>query len=160
MSYSIHVLIKCTGPINIITDIQQGLPTLYADRGKLKQIFSNLISNAIQAATESDKKPEIKFTAMSRLGDSSSTIQFEISDNGPGIDDDIVEQLFEPFYTTRSKGTGLGLAIVKGFIEQHHGQIYLETKEEGGGAICTILLPISELMTQDDSIDINKLKLN
>jgi signal transduction histidine kinase len=129
------------------TNIQQGLPTLYADSAKLRLILSNIISNSIQAASESGKQPEVTLSAMSRLGDKIPSIQIEISDNGPGIDSGKVEQLFEPFYTSRAKGTGLGLAIVKGFVEQHHGQISLGSNPNREGTICTILLPISELMT-------------
>ncbi len=130
----------------IHVDIQQGLPTIYADSGKLRLILSNVISNAIQAAAESGKQPEVTLSAMSRLGDKIPSIQIEISDNGPGIESEKVEQLFEPFYTSRAKGTGLGLAIVKGFIEQHHGEITLASNPNKEGAICTISLPISQLM--------------
>jgi len=132
----------------IHTNILQGLPTIYADSSKLRLILSNVISNAIQAAAESGKQPEITLSAMSRLGDKIPSIQIEISDNGPGIDSEKVEQLFEPFYTSRAKGTGLGLAIVKGFVEQHKGQITLGSNPNREGTICTILLPISELINQ------------
>jgi len=130
---------------NIQVNIQTGLPTLYADPGKLRLIFSNLISNAIQACTETDEQANVTLEVMSRLGESVQMIQVEIADNGPGIDADEVDQLFEPFYTTRAQGTGLGLAIVKGFIEQHHGEIHLQSNPNAKGAICTLLLPISIL---------------
>ena len=130
-------------------NIQQGLPTIYADLGKLRLILSNIISNAIQAAAESGKEPEIVLAAMSRLGDKVPSIQIEISDNGPGIDREKVTQLFEPFYTSRSKGTGLGLAIVKGFVEQHQGEIVLRSNPDKEGAICTVSLPISALMNNN-----------
>ena len=133
----------------ISIDIQQGLPTIYADPGKLRLILSNLLSNAIQAASESGQKPDVSLSAMSYLGGTVASIQIEITDNGPGIDDDKIEQLFDPFYTSRAKGTGLGLAIVKGFVEQHKGKITLQSNPESIGSISTILLPISELMTEE-----------
>lgn len=126
-------------------NIQTGLPTLYADHSKLRLIFSNLISNAIQAGTESTGTAEVIIDVMSRMGESTPTIQIEIFDNGPGINDENIEQLFEPFYTTRAQGTGLGLAIVKGFVEQHNGSINLRTNPDSKGAVCTVLLPISNL---------------
>ena len=132
----------------ISIEIQQGLPTIYADLGKLRLILSNLLSNAIQAASESGQKPEVSLNAMSHLGDTIPSIQIEIIDNGSGIDNNNIEQLFEPFYTSRAKGTGLGLTIVKGFVEQHKGKITLLSNPQGSGAICTILLPVSELMTE------------
>ncbi len=143
--------------INI--NIQKGLPTLYADSGKLRQIFSNLVSNAIQATSESGIQPIIRIDVMSRLGDSTPTIQVEISDNGPGIDDKNIEQLFEPFYTTRTTGSGLGLAIVKRLTEQHQGKIKLHAKSDQRGTLCTVLLPISKLLTveKDTSQDSSKI---
>ena len=123
---------------------------MYADSGKIRLILSNVISNAIQAATESGRKPEVMLTAMSCLGNKVPSIQIEISDNGSGINDDLVEQLFEPFYTSRAKGTGLGLAIVKGFVEQHKGHILLVSNPKKEGTICTITLPISALMNHTE----------
>ncbi len=136
-------------------NIQTGLPTLYADAGKLRQVFSNLISNAIHISSEAGVKPQIRIEVMSRLGDRLPSIQIEVIDNGPGIDNDRAEQLFEPFYTTRTRGSGLGLAIVRRFVEQHLGQVSLASGEEGG-AICTVLLPISELVTQIMEKEINE----
>jgi signal transduction histidine kinase len=68
-------------------------------------------------------------------------IEISISDNGPGVDEDKREQIFEPFYTTRADGTGLGLAIVKQTIEEHHGTITVQNCETGGGRF-TITLPL------------------
>jgi len=133
---------------DIHTEVQTGLPTIYADPGKLRQIFSNLISNAIHAASEAGRDPKVMIDVMYRLGDSIPTILVEITDNGPGINDEKVAQLFEPFYTTRAKGSGLGLAIVKGFVEQHLGTIRLRSREDATGALCIIELPVSELIAQ------------
>lgn len=133
---------------DVHTEVQTGLPTIYADPGKLRQIFSNLISNAIHAASEAGNEPVVVINVMYRLGDTIPTILIEISDNGPGIDDEKVTQLFEPFYTTRAKGSGLGLAIVKGFVEQHLGTIRLHSREDTTGTICSIELPVSELIAQ------------
>lgn len=133
---------------DIHTEVQTGLPTIYADPGKLRQIFSNLISNAIHAASEAGRDPRVMIDVMYRLGDSIPTILIEISDNGPGIDDKKVAQLFEPFYTTRAKGSGLGLAIVRGFVEQHLGTIRLQSRKDATGSLCSIELPVSELIAQ------------
>jgi len=138
---------------NIQVNIQTGLPTLYADPGKLRLVFSNLISNAVQACAETDEQVDVTLEVMSRLGGNVPMIQIEIFDNGPGIDPQQVEQLFEPFYTTRAQGTGLGLAIVKGFIEQHHGEIHLQSNPDAKGAVCTVLLPISMLTDLSNETD-------
>ena len=130
---------------DIRVNMQTGLPTLYADPGKLRLIFSNLISNAIQAGAAAGKQPIVRLEVMSRLGGNTPTIQVEVFDNGTGIDEQHVEQLFEPFYTTRAQGTGLGLAIVKVCIDQHHGEIDLRSNPDGEGAVCKVQLPISML---------------
>jgi len=130
------------------TEVQTGLPTIYADPGKLRQIFSNLISNAIHAASEFEQEPKVRIEVMFHLGGKVPTILIEITDNGPGIDDDKIAQLFEPFYTTRAKGSGLGLAIVKGFVEQHLGKIRLKSRVDDHGAVCIVELPVSELIAQ------------
>ena len=64
-----------------------------------------------------------------------------IQDTGEGIDPDLVDQFFEPFFTTRSEGTGLGLAIVRRLIEAHGGQISIANAETGG-AVVTVRLPL------------------
>ncbi len=126
--------------VEITTHYQPGLPTLYADATKLRQVFSNLLVNAIQATGE---KPEtvrrIAVYTRFRLTEQGPRIQVEIHDNGAGIDPAQQEHLFEPFFTTRAKGSGLGLAIVKRIIEQHQGLVRLQRREEGGTRAIVIL---------------------
>jgi signal transduction histidine kinase len=120
---------------------QAGLPTLYADATKLRQVFSNLISNAAQA-TEGIPNPRIVIDVMLELGLEGTAIRVEIRDNGSGLKPDEREKLFEPFFTTRAKGTGLGLAIVKRILDQHQASITLEpNKPQGTCAVVT--LPIT-----------------
>ncbi|MDM8545304.1 PAS domain-containing sensor histidine kinase [Candidatus Venteria ishoeyi] len=130
----------------IETSFQTGLPTLYVDSRRIRQVLSNLISNAIQAATEAGESPHIMIVVMSKLGQDLPAIQIEIYDNGAGLGDTNTKQLCEPFYTTRTKGTGLGLAIVKRYVEEHNGTIILENNPEEKGTICNVTLPISSLV--------------
>ena len=127
--------------VNITKEYQKNLPRIYADPNKLCQVFSNLISNAIQAATDINKKPVIIVKTGVVFTNSTSKIEVDIIDNGPGVDSSQEEKLFDPFYTTRAKGTGLGLPIVKRIIDQHNGSIRLFKVENGNGTCSHVVLP-------------------
>ncbi len=128
-----------------------GLPTLLGDSTKLRQVFSNIIANAIQAV-EGAHKPRIEIDAMIELGVGGTGIRIEICDNGCGIEQEERERIFEPFFTTKSKGTGLGLAIVKRILDQHQGSI--EMKPHTPQGLCAaIFLPVSpKTETHSDTI--------
>lgn len=129
--------------VGVEVHYQSGLPTVPADANKLRQVFSNLIINALQSLEQqTDGERRLFLSTALQLTESGTAIQVEICDNGSGVDEAERERLFEPFYTTRAKGTGLGLAIVRQIIEQHGGSVTLESRE-GGGACALILLPTS-----------------
>ncbi|MCB1761195.1 MAG: PAS domain S-box protein [Gammaproteobacteria bacterium] len=131
----------------VSSDYEQGLPTIPADPDKLRQVFSNLLSNALQAISGLDaNEGRIDVRAKLDLGDDGSIIDIEICDNGKGIDSSEVEKLFEPFYTTRAKGTGLGLAICRQIIEQHRGSVTLQPRAPAGVCAC-VLLPTTPSAT-------------
>ncbi|HFE38246.1 MAG TPA: PAS domain S-box protein [Gammaproteobacteria bacterium] len=125
----------------IIKDYQKNIPRIYADANKLCQVFSNLISNALQAAVDIEKKPVVTLKTKVVVVDSVPKIQIEVEDNGPGVDSEMSEKLFDPFYTTRAKGTGLGLPIVKRIVDQHQGTVRLIRRESGQGTCSTVVLP-------------------
>ncbi len=132
-----------TNNIKIITDYQTGLPTIFADKTKMRQVFSNLIINAIQALNaQSNRDSTISISAFLNITVQGPMIEVQIADNGTGIDTATQRKLFEPFFTTRAKGTGLGLAIVKRIIDQHSGQIRVVSEISQGTTIC-IILPTS-----------------
>jgi len=129
--------------IEIDTNYQTGLPTIFADKVKLRQVFSNLILNAVQATEHSlAEKAVVSISVIHKLTDIGPQLEIQIADNGVGINRDIQDKLFEPFFTTRAKGTGLGLSIVMRIIEQHRGSIELKSEDEQG-TIVTINLPIT-----------------
>jgi PAS domain S-box-containing protein len=130
-----------TFKVDLHTFYQPGMPTVYADPNKLRQVFSNLIVNAAQA-TSCAEKPQIIIEVMIELGPRGTGLRIDICDNGCGIDPKIAAKLFDPFYTSRAQGTGLGLAIVKRIIEQHKGSIMLHNNEPQG-ACASIVLPTS-----------------
>lgn len=128
----------------LVTDYASQLPTVHGDATKLRQIFSNLIMNALNATDDINCVPEIHISSSMQLDKSEPKIIITICDNGSGIEQAQVDKLFEPFYTTRAKGTGLGLSIVKRLVDQHHGNITLSSVESGG-TCATVMLPTSPI---------------
>lgn len=122
--------------IDIQTDLSDNLPVIASDQAKLQQVFMNLISNAIDAIGK-----EGAVEIISRHDD--GRVYVAITDDGPGIPEEIQRSIFDPFYSTKDtgKGTGLGLWVCHNIIEQMGGHIGLESKI-GKGAIFTVDLPI------------------
>jgi signal transduction histidine kinase len=109
------------------------------DRRAIEQVFTNLISNAVQAMSEAGGSLGIKTYLGNGIGDK-PMVHITISDNGPGIPDNIKDRIFEPFFTTNPQGTGLGLAITKRIVHAHKGVIKVHTVP--GGTVFLIQLPV------------------
>ncbi|MBW8012699.1 MAG: PAS domain-containing protein [Chloroflexi bacterium] len=114
-------------------------PEIFGDQRAIEQVFTNLISNALHAMGDRGGTLSIRINYPT---EEVNTIELLISDTGPGIQDDIVDHVFEPFFTTHEQGTGLGLSITKGIITAHKGQINVTSFT--GGTVFQIILPISE----------------
>lgn len=119
-------------------------PMIEADVGRLRQLLHNLIKNALEANLESTAKQQ-KIYLSSRCAEEHACryVELKITDTGPGIADEMFDQLFEPYVTTKPKGSGLGLAIVKKIVEEHGGMIFAENAENGGASII-IRLPVKK----------------
>jgi len=124
--------------ITISVDIPDDIPEFESDRGKLQQIFLNLINNAFAAMTDGGKL-EIK---VSRRSD--NEVSVEVSDDGCGISESDMKRVFEPFFTTKSRtgGTGLGLSITYGLVQEIGGKIQVKSTV-GKGTRFTIILPLT-----------------
>lgn len=122
------------------------LPSIMGDQNQLKQVFINLLNNAVHAlegpeTPAADAPPRPKDITIT-TGRKDSTVFVEIADTGHGIPADVIPKIFEPFFTTkREKGTGLGLSITYKIIESHGGRIDVRS-QEGTGTRFTIILPI------------------
>ena len=128
--------------IRIDMQLSEDVPEIMADPGRLRQVFNNLLNNAIDAITEqADMQLQIGSQVVTDTG--ADFIEIRLRDAGPGIDGDILGNLFEPYVTTKQKGTGLGLAIVKKIIEEHGGIVWLENNSDGRGACAVIRLPMA-----------------
>lgn len=113
------------------------------DKNRMRQVFHNLLKNAIEASEEADKAVDIVISYHLIVQQHMPWLEIIINDQGPGFPKDMVDKLFEPYATTKIKGTGLGLAIVKKIIEEHGGDVWAENlKPEGAGII--IRLPLEE----------------
>tara|TARA_Y100000780_G_scaffold231174_1_gene255479 strand:+ start:2688 stop:4448 length:1761 start_codon:yes stop_codon:yes gene_type:complete len=111
-----------------------------ADEQKLRQVFNNLIKNALDATADATS-PIIKIKTNNLKINNEAYIELTISDNGQGFEPDIVGNAFEPYVTTKTKGKGLGLAIAKHIIEEHMGHIELTNKKTQGASVI-IILPV------------------
>jgi PAS domain S-box-containing protein len=114
------------------------------DEVLLRQAFSNLFRNSVEACTAVQRGPEI--TVDSRLDPKTGIVHVMVSDNGPGIASDALEKVFQPFFTMRPGGTGLGLAIVQKVIVSHNGRVTVSNQSHGG-AVFTIALPARSLVS-------------
>jgi signal transduction histidine kinase len=126
---------RLTKDINFVKDFAEDIPEIYADPGQLQQVFLNLLLNGIDAI---DEKGTITIKS-TRTAD--ECLQIQISDTGKGIAPETLDNVFNPFFTTKSKGNGLGLAICKRLIAQHKGNIEVFNNPESG-ATFVITLPV------------------
>jgi len=113
------------GKADITLTLDPELPAFYGDKMQMKQVFVNLIQNAIQAMPA---RGIIEITSKYE----NKTFIFMIKDSGEGISPDDMDRIFRPYYTTKEKGTGLGLSIVKRMINQHQGTIEVDSKRDEG----------------------------
>jgi|KBSMisStaDraftv2_1062788.scaffolds.fasta_scaffold04345_7 signal transduction histidine kinase len=111
--------------------------TVEGDDVLLRQAFSNLLRNAIEACAGEKIVPDVRVNA--RLDTSSGTCTVVVSDNGPGFPEQARERIFHPFFTTKSQGTGLGLALVQKIVVTHNGRV---AASDGPGGRITITLPV------------------
>jgi PAS domain S-box-containing protein len=118
----------------------ENLPELVVDVDKMRQVFMNLIINAIQAI---GKDGQINVKA--DLSDDGKHIKIVVEDNGPGIPHDYLDAVFDPFFTTKKtgEGTGLGLSISYGIIQEHGGDIQVKSTNKDGTAFI-ITMPVGE----------------
>jgi signal transduction histidine kinase len=152
----INLIIKKfkTNNIKYIEDIDDDLPIVIIDPQQIQQVFLNLMLNAIDAVSKDgtitvSAKP-IKFSTPKLIKKADkwikqdSFVQINITDTGKGIHQDKLEAIFDPFFTTKSDGLGMGLSIVYRIIEDHHGDIDVQS-ELNKGTTFTIILPEGEL---------------
>ena len=128
--------------LDIKLTLDDELPAITADPGRLRQVLHNLLLNAGDALANTDK-PLLRIKTRCSTVNGGHYVELQILDNGPGFADGLMDRLFEPYVSSKEKGTGLGLAIVKKIIEEHNGFLYAENLKQGGASI-TVCLPLNE----------------
>jgi nitrogen fixation/metabolism regulation signal transduction histidine kinase len=120
--------------------LDPGLGGVVADRGRLRQLLHNLLTNAVEALDgRSDGSIDISTVLARRDGDEVADLVVE--DNGPGFQRELIGQVFDPYVTTKARGTGLGLAIVRRIVEEHGGHVEAENRPDGGARV-RVELPV------------------
>ena len=127
--------------INIIKNYAPDLPLVQIDREQIKQVFLNVLLNGIEATSENGRIMVQTRSFMKPGGD--PYIQVEFSDTGCGIPPDYIEDIFNPFFTTKSTGSGLGLSISNQIIQDHRGYIDVESQVDKGSSFF-INLPVNQ----------------
>ena len=120
--------------VELVLDLEPLLPSVEVDEGQLRQVLLNILGNARQVM-----QPGGRVRVSTHPG-AAGEIVIEIADNGPGIPQDALDKIFEPFFSKRAGGTGLGLAIARQMVENHRGHIEVESKV-GEGTTFRIRLP-------------------
>lgn len=128
--------------VSIETDLALNSP-VSIDIMRVRQLLVNLIKNALEAMDESPEQHQIIIRTQEQQEQGNTFAVLMVEDNGPGVPEELLPRLFEPYVTSKHKGTGLGLAIVKKIIEEHGGTISARNNEEKGATI-TIQFPLKK----------------
>jgi PAS domain S-box-containing protein len=111
------------------------LPTLMCEPNQLKQVFINILKNAIEAM------PQGGTITLSIDYDNSQRVHIQFSDEGVGLPEEVLSKVGQPFFTTKEEGTGLGLMVTQRIIENHHGEMKIRSKVNEGTAV-EVILPV------------------
>lgn len=135
--------------IELRIEAEDGCPPVLADPDQIRQVLINLVNNAVDAVAG---RPEPRVVIRARAAGDSAVdlrhrtarhVRLVVADNGVGIPPEDVEQVFTPFYSTKSQGTGLGLSMVDRLVRDHHGRIEIASTV-GEGTEVTVILPAVE----------------
>src|SRR5262249_49412087 len=120
-------------------DVQDRTPFVAVEYTQLKQLFLNLLLNAIEAMG-SGGRVVIKISRQELR--STTWVVTEITDSGPGIPESVRARIFDPFFTTKPRGSGLGLAICRSIVDAHRGVIHAKERTDQPGTTVTVELPV------------------
>jgi nitrogen fixation/metabolism regulation signal transduction histidine kinase len=123
-------------------DLDASIEAIEADRGRIRQILNNLVTNALESL-EGLNSPTLEIASRLESGGDASYAVVTVCDNGPGFQRELLGRVFDPYVTSKPKGTGLGLAIVKKIVEEHGGRIDADNRPEGGARV-RVVLPVKD----------------
>ena len=147
---SVQILKRQTN-VHIDVLVSPDVGTIQCHEESLIGAIQNLISNAIEAASEVNESPKVTV----KIQKEANYLHIKIIDNGEGLSDDVIAKLSEPFFTTKSNGTGLGIPVVNAVIRAHHGQLVFENNKDKG-ACFSLLIPVKNEKHTPDKPDLNK----
>lgn len=132
--------------IEVIRDYAEDLPTLRINPEQIRQVFLNIMLNAIEATEQSPIGKRwihitVRPTMLKQGSDTVRYLDIQFHDSGPGVPESVLAKIFDPFFTTKPNGTGLGLAICFKIVSEHGGRIEVSNSAEGG-AIVSVKLPL------------------
>jgi nitrogen fixation/metabolism regulation signal transduction histidine kinase len=123
-------------------DLDDSIEGIEADRGRIRQILNNLVTNALESL-DGVASPTLEIASRLESGGDASYAVLTVCDNGPGFQRELLGRVFDPYVTSKPKGTGLGLAIVKKIVEEHGGRIDADNRPEGGARV-RVVLPVKD----------------
>jgi signal transduction histidine kinase len=132
------------GRITFTVDVAPELPRVPMDRRLIRQALVNVLVNAIQSMPQGG---EVRVDARRETQSSREMLRIGVKDQGCGIPVELLHRVQQPFFTTKAQGTGLGLAVVKRILEEHHGELALESTP-GRGTLLTLYLPLTQPTSQ------------
>ena len=138
----------------LMMDVRDDLPSVRGDHIQLRQVFTNLMVNALEALDGHGRLTirarfvpiEDGHTPTGEPGETSGSVVIDVVDDGPGVPEDVRERIFSPFFTTKPRGSGLGLAIVRRIIDAHDGRIDVNSRV-GGGTHVQVTVPVIQEST-------------
>jgi two-component system sensor histidine kinase HydH len=128
-------------PVRVERHYASGLPLVPLDESLCEQAFLNLVQNAYEAME--DHGGTLRVEVQLATQNDREGVELRLADTGPGVPEELREEIFNPFVTTKKTGVGLGLSIVSKIVDGHHGSIHVENAS-GGGAVFTLFFPLEE----------------
>jgi signal transduction histidine kinase len=142
------------GRVAVSVDVAEDLPPVQGDGHQLRQVFTNLLTNALEALG-GEGRLIVRATALARLPfpatpdqPQGAGVEITVLDDGPGIPESVRDRIFNPFFTTKPRGSGLGLAIVRKVVDAHEGRIEVQPGLDGTGTCFRLLLPLAPSLEQ------------
>ena len=129
-------------PVRVERHYATALPPVPLDESLCEQAFLNLVQNAYEAMEDHGGTLRVEVQPATR--DDRPGVELRLADTGPGVPEQLREEIFNPFVTTKKTGVGLGLSIVSKIVDGHHGSIHVENAP-GGGAVFTLFFPLEEV---------------